>query len=393
MNCVILLLKNLAKRMKRILLTAMAALLSAFPLPAQEQTGRPAVETANQKVLGAMAAHPAVVAQKRVPRADFYLWYSHLTEGVWGSDRNWYPNETEVLYLARATEEGDTDIIMTRPGPDRWTTPEPFCEEAVSPGNEIFPMLSPDGRRLYFASDGLFGAGGYDLYVATWNPAAKSWGEVRNLGFPFNSPGDDLLFCDTPDGRFSLLASNRACGEDSVVIYVLRQETSVFAPVSPEEAARLAQLSVTDPDPEWTFVKRNAGKTPVLDFEQPKEEPTAVEAFRVGKEGAFARSNRLPDGIVYQIQIFVTGTTPSIKQLKGLSPVYSHRQRSGKTLYAVGCWRTYEEAERALPSVKRAGFSSAFVIAFENGQSLPVKQARKKESSVTVVTEEIRIVK
>ena len=89
----------------------------------------------------------------------------------------------------------------------------------------------------------------------------------------------------------------------------------------------------------------------------------------------------------------MTGTTPSVKQLKGLSPVYSHRQRSGKTLYAVGCWRTYEEAERALPSVKRAGFSSAFVIAFENGQSLPVKQARKKESSVTVVTEEIRIVK
>ena len=393
MNCVILLLKNLAKRMKRILLASMAALLLTVPLHAQEPAERPAVESANYKALTASAAQPAVVAQKRVPRAEFYLWYSHLTDGIWGQDGNWYPNETEALFLARPTEAGDTDIVLTRPGPERWSTPEPFCREAVSPGNEVFPMLSPDGRRLYFASDSLFGAGGYDLYVASWNPATKSWGEVRNMGFPFNSPGDDLLFCDTPDGRYSLLASNRSCGRDSVVIYVLRQETPVFAPVSPEEVPLLAQLSVTDPDPDWTFVRRSPGTAPVLDFDRPKEEPTAVEAFRVGKEGAFARSNRLPDGIVYQIQIFVTGTTPSVKQLKGLSPVYSHRQSSGKTLYAVGCWRTFEEAERALPSVKRAGFSTAFVIAFENGQSLPVKEARKKESSVTVITEEIRIVR
>lgn len=393
MNCVILLSKNLAKRMKRILLTSMAALLLAAALPVRAQTGRPAVEAANYKVLTTSAARPAVVAQKRVPRSDFYLWYSHLTDGIWGQDGNWYPDETEVLFLARSTEEGDTDIVLTRPGQERWSTPEPFCKEAVSPGNEVFPMLSPDGHRLYFASDGLFGAGGYDLYVATWNPVTKSWGEVRNMGFPFNSTGDDLLFCDTPDGRYSLLASNRSCGKDSVVIYVLRQETPVFAPVAPEEVAAMAQLSVTDPDPEWTFVKRSAGKTPRLDFDKPKEEPTAVEAFRVGKEGAFARSNRLPDGLVYQIQIFVTSTPPTIKQLKGLSPVYSHRQKSGKTLYAVGCWRTYEEAERALPTVKRAGFTTALIIAFENGQSLPLKQARKKESSVTVVTEEIRIVK
>ena len=317
--------------MKRILLTTMAALLLAASLPAQEQTDLSAVAKGNYKVLTTSAARVTVVASKRVPRADFYLWYSHLTNGIWGTDRNWYPDETDALFLSRPTEAGDYDIVVTRPGPERWRTPEPLCKEAVSGGNEVFPMRSPDGRRLYFASDGLFGAGSYDLYEETWNPATRSWGEVRNLGFPFNSPGDDLLFCDTPDGRYSLLASNRACGPDSVVIYVLRQAYHVFSPVSPEEVPSLAQLSVTDPDPDWAFVKRTPGPAPELVFDEPEEEPAAVEAFRVGKDGAFARNNRLPDGIVYQIQLFVSGTAPSIRQLKGLSPVYSHRQRSGKT--------------------------------------------------------------
>jgi len=379
--------------MKHIFLTTVLALLAAFPLTAQPPAGVPAVEAENHKLLSASAARPTVVAQKKVPREDFHLWYSHLTDGIWGSDRNWYPDVTESLFLSRPSETGGRDIVVTRPEADAWSTPEPLCREAVSPGNEIFPMRSPDGRHLYFSSDSLFGAGGYDLYEVTWNPASKTWGRLRNLGCPFNSPGDDLLFCETPDGRYCLLASNRSCGKDSVVIYVLRQENFVYAPVSPGEAERLERLDVTDPDPGWTFTKRKSGKTPRLSFDEPEEESSATESFQVGKEGAFARDNSLPDGVVYQVQIFVTGTRPSIAQLKGLSPVYSHRQKSGKTLYAVGCWRTYAEAERALPSVKRAGFSTAFVIAFENGRPLAVSKARKKESPVTKVTEEIRIVR
>ena len=387
--------------MKSVFMTLMSALLLTTlsygqgtvtqDRPSDNPELKRQIEADNYNVLSKYAARPVVVAEKRVLRSDFFLWYSHLSDRGWGSDRNWYPDETRMLWLARPTAAGDYDIVCTEPVDSTlWSVPEPPCEAAVSPGNEIFPMLSPDGKRLYFSSDGLFGMGGYDLYVATWDPERQAWGNVRNMGVPFNSPADDLLFCDTPDGRYSLMASNRSCGKDSMVIYVMRQELPVYGPVEADEAARLARLAITEPDSGFRFEKRSLGKVPVLTLEEPEE--VFDYTFTTSGPGAFAENNNLPSGLVYQIQLFVSGSKPSVRQLKGVSPVYVHAQRSGKKLCAAGLFRSYSEAEQALPAVRRI-FPSAFIIAFDGGQPLSLSKARKKESSVTVVTEEVRIVK
>ena len=380
--------------MKPFVLSVSLALLLAFPLRAQSDAAaaRRGVEAENRQALSGLAARPVVVAQQSVPRKDFHLWLSHLKEdGRWCTDANWYPFETTRLILSKPGADGSLDIVWSEFLDTDWSAPKPVSDEAVSPGNEIFPMLSPDGKRLYFASDGLFGMGGYDIYVATWDSRKQVWGQVRNLGIPFNSPGDDLFFCDTPDGRYSLLASNRSCGKDSVVIYVLRQETPVYSTVTPAEAERLSRLSVTSPENGYVFAKGNAGKVPALSFETPEE--TFDYTLHVGGEGAFAPDNHLPAGLVYQIQLFVSSNKVSVKQLKGVRPVYIHAQRSGKSLYAAGLFRSYAEAEQALGAVRRAGFPSAFVIAFDGGSPIGLQKARKKESSVKVVTEEVRIVR
>lgn len=388
--------------MKRIFTTAAVALLFSLPLPAQTDGGAPAsadsialrrkLEAQNYEVLSRYAAHPSVVAVKKVPRADFYLWIDGLGEGSWGTDGNWYPQQTERLYLSLPAEDGSRNIVWSQPvEPSLWSAPAPVSADAVSSGNEIFPMLSPDGKRLYFASDGLSGMGGYDLYVATRDPQTGTWGSVQNLGLPFNSPADDLFFCDTPDGRYSILVSDRSCGKDEVAIYVLRQETPVMTPAGPDRQAALAALTVNAPDPGYRFSKQSARSVPSIPFEEVEE--SFDYTFRIGTEGAFAPDGKLPSGLCYQVQLFVSGNQIKISQLKGISPVYAHPQKSGRTAYAAGLFRTYAEAEEALRSIRKAGFPSAFVIAFEGGVSLPLAEARKKESSVKVVTEEVRIVK
>ena len=257
--------------MKRPFLTLALAFLAILPLAAQENGDSlvllRAVEKQNYAALSAYAADLTVVATKKVPRADFFLWLGHLREGDWGADGNWYPQETDVLYLSLPGTDSTLSVVWSHPLDTAWSRPEVVCPEAASRGSEIFPMLSPDGRRLYFASDGLSGIGGYDLYLAHWDAGKKRWGGVQNLGFPYNSKGDDLLFCDTPDGRYSLLVSNRDCGSDEVVIYVLRQETPVFHAIKPEEAAARERLAVTAPDNGYPFEKRSLGTVPAIDFE------------------------------------------------------------------------------------------------------------------------------
>ncbi len=272
--------------MKRYFLTLLAGFWAVSLLSAQEGTDSltllRTLEKQNYEALTSCATDLVVVAEKKVSRSYFFLWLGHLREGSWAEDRNWYPQETEILYLSQAGADSTLDIVWSRPLDSLWSRPEAICTDAVSRGSEIFPMLSPDGKRLYFASDGLFGMGGYDVYVADWDPKKHAWGTVRNLGFPFNSKADDLFFCDTPDGKYSILVSNRDCGRDEVVIYVLRQETPVFHPIGRDEVAARERLAVTAPDNGYPFEKQRFRPVPDIAFELP-EVPDEPEQAVKGK--------------------------------------------------------------------------------------------------------------
>jgi len=79
--------------------------------------------------------------------------------------------------------------------------PFPFNGTGFSTG---YPCFSPDGNRLFFASDRPGGSGGYDIYVS--NKIGNSWSPPENLGPIINSSGDEI----TPyfDGTSLFFASN-----------------------------------------------------------------------------------------------------------------------------------------------------------------------------------------
>ena len=187
---------------------------------------------ASQNALNMMdfCAVPHVVARQRFSRKDFFLYYP-LEPHAWYASPHpldslqgyplYYPKGADVLYFSAPDRSGSRSLFVTENLDSLWRAPRPVEEGLLSTGSEIFPMLSPDGKTLYFASDGLFGMGGYDLYSSAWDDENGTWGEPVNMGFPFSSPADDFLLMDTADGKYTLFASNRECSRDSVCIYVL----------------------------------------------------------------------------------------------------------------------------------------------------------------------------
>ena len=204
-------------------------------------------------------AQPHVVARKRFSRKDFHLYYP-LKPQAWRDTPNpldslggfplYFPADTDVVYYSAPDRAGTRSLFLTEDLDSAWRAPRLAGEALLSTGSEVFPMLSPDGNTLYFASDGLSGMGGYDLFASAWDPETASWSDPVNLGFPFNSPADDFLLVDTADGDYTLFASNRDCSPDSVCVYVLEYEKirARKAVHSPEELRKLAALKpVEDP--------------------------------------------------------------------------------------------------------------------------------------------------
>ncbi|MCM1176327.1 MAG: hypothetical protein NC308_00140 [Clostridium sp.] len=99
--------------------------------------------------------------------------------------------------------------------------------------------------------------------------------------------------------------------------------------------------------------------------------------FMILPEGRFAPDSTLPEGVVYQIQVFNVGRKATVSQLKGLSPVFERATASGRYNYAAGVFRTYSEATDALARVKRLGFRNAYIVAYTNGTPIAVSKARE----------------
>ena len=112
-----------------------------------------------------------------------------------------------------------------------------------------------------------------------------------------------------------------------------------------------------------------------------KPKPTFDYSFMILPEGRFAEDNTLPDGLVYQIQLFTTSAPATVKQLRGLSPVFSKMSAQLRYTYSVGVFRTYKDVLANLNKVKRQGFRSAFIVAFQDGVSIPVAKAREAEKN------------
>jgi tetratricopeptide (TPR) repeat protein len=86
--------------------------------------------------------------------------------------------------------------------------------------DEDSPFLAPDGRIMYFASQGHTSMGGFDLFISKVG-ADGEWGKPENLGYPINTVDDDVFFQPMADGRRAYYSSQKDGGYGLKDIYLV----------------------------------------------------------------------------------------------------------------------------------------------------------------------------
>ncbi|MFA6924879.1 MAG: OmpA family protein [Bacteroidales bacterium] len=78
-------------------------------------------------------------------------------------------------------------------------------------------FIHPDGKTLYFSSKGHKTMGDYDIFYSVYENGL--WSEPVNLGYPINSPYDDVFFVLSASAQHGYFASNRENGFGDMDLY------------------------------------------------------------------------------------------------------------------------------------------------------------------------------
>lgn len=166
---------------------------------------------------------------------ELQIYFSSYLDGKWSEEIPFkYNNEKYSVGHPHLTSDGNTmyftsdmpggfggaDIYRTTKNEKgEWNQPENLGDKLNTEGDETFPFFEEVNGRLLFVSDGRFGLGGTDIFIATLN--GSSFDNVYNAGAPLNTRFDD--FSVIADGKTNkgYFSSNRIGGNGDDDIYAI----------------------------------------------------------------------------------------------------------------------------------------------------------------------------
>ena len=138
---------------------------------------------------------------------------------------------------------------------DEWGKVTNLGETVNTPYDEDGVFIDFDGKTLYFSSRGRKGMGGYDIFKSVYKAEDDNWNDPVNLGYPINTPDDDIYFVSTKDGKRGYFSTIRNDGVGYLDIYM------VEIPDQTEELAnKLDKKSQKQPNEESELADRNIGQ-------------------------------------------------------------------------------------------------------------------------------------
>ncbi|MEO8474301.1 MAG: tetratricopeptide repeat protein [Chryseolinea sp.] len=190
----------------------------------------------NQEKSIAFIASGDPVAHDRTKR-NLQLYFANQIDGEWKATQMFPYNDPEVSITSVAIQEdgnimyfssdvkggmGGLDLYVCKLIDGQWSKPVNLGEKVNTSGDECFPSIS--GSTLYFASNGLAGLGGLDIFTVRLD-ATKGMGEPVNMGYPTNTNFDDFGLTLNKEGSKGYFTSNRLNASDDIYELHLRLQS------------------------------------------------------------------------------------------------------------------------------------------------------------------------
>jgi len=115
---------------------------------------------------------------------------------------------------------GGCDLYQIKKLPNgKWGDPFNLGPEINTKYDENFPVLDEKNNILYFSSQGHTGMGGYDIYKSKFSFETRSYGPPINIGYPINTPEDNMQITLAKNKRDAYISAYRKEGFGDLDIY------------------------------------------------------------------------------------------------------------------------------------------------------------------------------
>jgi outer membrane protein OmpA-like peptidoglycan-associated protein/tetratricopeptide (TPR) repeat protein len=132
------------------------------------------------------------------------------------------PDGKSVYFVSDKPQDGlgDRDIYLSvKDEKGKWGKAVNLGPTINTPYGEEGVFIHPDGKTMYFSSQGHKTMGGYDIFKSVLENG--KWSEPVNLGYPVNTPDDDVFFVTSASGKHGYYASFNANGFGEKDIYMI----------------------------------------------------------------------------------------------------------------------------------------------------------------------------
>jgi outer membrane protein OmpA-like peptidoglycan-associated protein len=179
----------------------------------------------------------------------------HLDDSTWSKPESISPNinssynensvcispdgNTLLFTSDRPGGKGGIDIYMSKKEKGGgWGKPVSLAAPINTPENDDSPFLDYDGKTLYFSSKAHKGMGGYDIFISQYDSSSRKWSEPVNMGYPINTPDDDIYFVKSGDSKYGYYASVKDGGLGETDIY----KVLIPEPIQTYQKLRLREI-------------------------------------------------------------------------------------------------------------------------------------------------------